>query len=438
MFAAQMQAFMNREILRLAIPNIISNISVPLLSSVDTALMGRMSELHIGAVGIGAMLFNFIYWNFGFLRMGTTGLTAQSFGQQSDAGIAQTLGRALLVVLGVAALLLLLQQPIGEAGIRLMNAEGEQAELVRTYFFIRIWAAPASLGLYALMGWFFGMQNAIYPLILTVLINVANILLSIYFVEYQDMGVAGVAWGTVIAQYVGLFAAIAMVFLKYSGLLAHLQLRAIAEGEKLLAFLRINADIFLRTLCLTGAFGFFYAQSSTQGEMILAVNTILLQFLNWMSYGVDGFAFASESLVGKYKGAEDEPRTRRAIRLSLTWGMGLAALFCLLYGLGGNALLRIFTDQPDVISAAQPFLFWMVLFPLLGTPSYIWDGVYIGLTASKAMRNSMLLAFVIFLTAYLLFRSMGNHGLWLAMLVFLIARGGFQHWLFYRKGMALN
>ncbi|MCI4647881.1 MATE family efflux transporter [Phaeodactylibacter sp.] len=429
---------MNREILRLAIPNIISNISVPLLSSVDTALMGRMSELHIGAVGIGAMLFNFIYWNFGFLRMGTTGLTAQAYGQQSDEAVAHTLGRALLVVFGVATLLLLLQWPLGEAGIQLMNTEDRQAGLVRQYFFIRIWAAPATLGLYALMGWFFGLQNAIFPLVLTIIINVANILLSVYLVEYRGMGVAGVAYGTLIAQYIGLIAAFGLAFYRYGHLLGHFQLRAISQWEKLLGFLRVNADIFIRTLCLTGVFGFFYSQSSGQGEMVLAVNTILLQYLNWMSYGVDGFAYASESLVGKYKGAADNPKTRRAIGLSFAWGMGLAALFSLGYGLGGNALLRLFTNQADVILAAQPFLFWMVLFPLLGTPSYIWDGVYIGLTASKSMRNSMLLAFVTFLLAYTIARGYGNHGLWLAMLVFLVARGGFQHWLYHRKGLALN
>ena len=252
------------------------------------------------------------------------------------------------------------------------------------------------------------------------------------------MGVAGVAYGTLIAQYIGLTAAFGLAFYRYGHLLGHFRLRAISQWQKLLGFLRINADIFIRTLCLTGVFGFFYSQSSGQGEMVLAVNTILLQYLNWMSYGVDGFAYASESLVGKYKGAADHPKTRRAIKLSFAWGMGLAALFSLGYGLGGNGLLRLFTNQADVILAAQPFLFWMVLFPLLGTPSYIWDGVYIGLTASKAMRNSMLLAFVTFLLAYASARGYGNHGLWLAMLIFLVARGGFQYWLYHRKGLALN
>ncbi len=429
---------MNREILRLAIPNIISNISVPLLSSVDTALMGRMSELHIGAVGIGSMLFNFMYWNFGFLRMGTTGLTAQAHGQQSDPQVAHTLGRALLVVFGVAALLLALQYPLGQAGFFLMNAEGEQAELVAAYFYVRIWAAPATLGLYAFMGWFFGLQNAIYPLVLTIVINAANILLSVFFVEYQGLGVAGVAYGTLIAQYIGLLLALGLAWYRYRALLEHFRLRAISEWSKLLSFLRINADIFIRTLCLTGVFGFFYAQSSGKGELVLAVNTILLQYLNWMSYGVDGFAYASESLVGKYKGAGDPERTRLAINRSFVWGMGLALVFSLGYGLGGNGLLRLFTNQADVIAAAQPFLFWMVLFPLLGTPSYIWDGVYIGLTASKAMRNSMLLAFVTFLLAYAAASGLGNHGLWLAMLIFLVARGGFQHLLYRLRGLALN
>jgi len=429
---------MNREILRLAIPNIISNVSVPLLSSVDTALMGRLSELHIGAVGIGAMLFNFLYWNFGFLRMGTTGMTAQAFGSRSDASTAHTLGRALLVVGILSFGILALQWPLGQLGIRLMNTEAAQAQLVGEYFYIRVWAAPATLGLYAFMGWFFGMQNAIYPLLLTIAINLVNILLSVYFVQYQGMEVAGVAYGTLLAQYFGLLMAGALFAYKYRSLLAHFRLAAIAEWEKLSGFLRVNSDIFIRTLCLTTAFGFFYSQSSAIGGMALAVNTILLQFLNWMSYGVDGFAYASESLVGKYKGAGDAGKTRQAIRLSFAWGMGLALLFSLSYGFFGDALLRLFTNQADVLSAAQAYLFWMAIFPILGTPCYIWDGVYIGLTASVAMRNSMLLAFGLFLLANYLSGGLGNHGLWLALLLFLVARAGFQQWLFYRRGLALN
>lgn len=429
---------MNKEILRLAIPNIISNISVPLLSSVDTALMGRMSELHIGAVGIGAMIFNFVYWNFGFLRMGTTGMTAQAYGQRSDAAVAHTLARALLIVLALGGLLLLAHQPLGRLSFTLMNAEGEQARLVAQYFNIRIWAAPATLGLYAFMGWYFGMQNAIYPLLLTIAINVVNILLSVYFVEYQGMDVEGVAYGTLIAQYVGLLMATGLFLYRYRQYLAHFRLAAVAEWEKLWGFLRVNADIFIRTLCLTGAFGYFYSQSSAEGALVLAVNTILLQFLNWMSYGVDGFAYASESLVGKYKGAGQPEQTKRAIKLSFAWGMGLAVVFSLGYGFLGDQLLRLFTNQADVLAAAQPYMFWMVLLPILGMPCYIWDGVYIGLTASASMRNSMLAAVVVFVLVNALAGGLGNHGLWLALLLFLAARGALQHMLFYRHGLSLQ
>ena len=430
---------MNKEILRLAIPNIISNISIPLLSTVDTALMGRLSELHIGAVGIGAMIFNFSYWNFGFLRMGTTGMTAQAYGKKDDKAIMNTFGRALLVSLVLAVLVMLLQYPLGNISFYLMNISDTQIDLVEEYFYIRIWAAPATLALYGFMGWFFGMQNAIYPLILTVVINVVNIVLSFFFVHSLGMDVDGVAYGTLLAQYTGLLLAIFLFFYKYKALANHLSKKAIMQMQELKKFLSINADIFIRTFFLTFVFGFFYSQSSVYGEMILAVNVILLQFLNWMSYGVDGFAFASESLVGKYAGARDEKNTRRAIRYSFGWGMALALGYALIYGLAGQPLVRVFTNQPDVIAATLPYLFWMFIFPLLSTPCYIWDGVFIGLTASKSMRNSMLLAFGLFLISFFLIgQSFGNHGLWLILLIFMVARGLFQHILYLRYGLALK
>ncbi len=430
---------MNREILRLAIPSILSNISVPLLSTVDTALMGRLSEVHIGAVGVGSMIFNFIYWNFGFLRMGTTGITAQAFGKQDDESITNTLARAMIVSLLVSSLILALQIPFAKASFFLMNVGAEQRELVNEYFFIRIWAAPATLGLIAFMGWFFGMQNAIYPLALTIVINVANIVLSYLFVWHLGMDVAGVAWGTVLAQYIGLLVAVFLFCRKYGSYLKHYSRQAVLKLEELSRFLAINRDIFIRTVCLTFAFGFFYSQSSASGKMILAVNVILMQYLNWMSFAVDGFAFASEILVGKYSGAENASATRKAIRFSFAWGMLMAALFSLFYWVFGEQLLAVFTNQQAVIQAAIPFLFWMIILPVLGTPSYIWDGVFIGLTASKAMRNSMLLALVVFLVSFfILNKPLGNDGLWLALVIFLVARGGFQWVLFLRKGLTLK
>ncbi len=423
---------MNKEILRLAIPNIISNISVPLLSTVDTALMGRMSELHIGAVGLGAMIFNFVYWNFGFLRMGTTGITAQAFGKRSDSEMAQTLGRALMVAIILAALVLVLQIPLAKMSYFLMNISDLQLGLVAEYFDIRIWAAPATLALYAFMGWFFGMQNAIFPLILTVFINVVNIVCSVLFIKVWGMEVDGVAYGTLIAQYAGVVLAIVLWFAKYGYLAKEITIKAIKQVDKLKSFLTINRDIFIRTFCLTFAFGFFYSQSSAAGETMLAVNVILLQFLNWMSYGVDGFAFASESLVGKYAGAKDKFNLNKSINYSFLWGMGMAGGISLMYWIFGVQLIGVFTDQPDIISQTGPFLFWMIIFPIISTPCYIWDGVFIGLTASVAMRNTMILALGIYLLShFLLYNQFGNNGLWLALLVFMGARGVFQM-IYYR------
>lgn len=428
----------NREILKLAIPNIISNISVPLLSSVDTALMGQLSALHIGAVGVGSMLFNFIYWNFGFLRMGTTGITAQNYGQQSDSAIILTLGRALFIALLLAVLIMVLQVPFAELGFYLMNLSEAQQPLVAEYFYIRIWAAPATLALYALMGWFFGMQNAIYPLILTVIINVVNIISSFFFIQYMGFEAAGVAYGTVIAQYIGLLLGVVLFFYKYHYLVTNLSRQAILKWDELRQFLSINSDIFIRTFCLTFAFGFFYSQSSVGGEQLLAINVILLQFLNWMSYGVDGFAFATESLVGKYVGAKQQIQLTKAIRLSFLWAMGLAGLYSLLYGGWGMYLVGIFSNQTEVIVATQPYLFWMIVFPLLSTPCYIWDGIFIGLTASRAMRDSMVFSLLIYLGAhYLLKDDFGNHGLWFALLVFMIARGGIQWWVYNKRGLGV-
>ena len=427
---------MNREMLRLAIPNIISNISVPLLSTVDTALMGRLSELHLGAVGVGAMIFNFVYWNFGFLRMGTTGITAQAFGKKDDSEMMQTISRAMLVALVLAILVFVLQKPIGELSFYLMNISEAQYGLVEEYFYIRIWAAPATLALFAFMGWFFGMQNAIYPLILTVTINLVNIIFSFLLVKKYHMGVAGVAWGTVIAQYVGLLLAIFLFRKKYKSHFQFFSKKATLEIKALSEFLTINRDIFIRTFCLTFAFGFFYSQSSSGGEVILAVNVILLQFLNWMSYGVDGFAFASESLVGKYKGADDQPNLKKAIQLSFVWGMALATLFSLTYWVFGIELLHVFTDKENIITASLPFLFWMVVFPIISTPCYLWDGIYIGLTASRAMRQTMLVAIVVYILFYFLLKNeYGNHGLWAALLIFMAARGLIQ-WGWYRKYLA--
>lgn len=430
---------MNKEILRLAIPNIISNISVPLISTVDTALMGRVSALHIGAVGLGSMIFNFLYWNFGFLRMGTTGFTAQAFGRKDQSEVINTLGRSFVIVFSLSVALLLFQLPLGEAAFYLMNTSDNQLPLVQQYFYIRIWAAPATLGIYALNGWFFGMQNAVFPLILTLIVNAVNIGLNFLFVVQWGMGIEGVAWSTVAAQYLGLLGGVILLFSKYGDLFKYLQQALITQWKYLKDFLRINLDIFIRTFFLTLAYSFFYSRSALSGDLILAVNVILLQFTSWMAYGIDGFAFASESLVGKYIGAQDEAKVRQAIWYSFAWSMGMAILISLVYWFFEIPLLRIFTDQEDIIQAALPYMIWIVLFPILSTPCFIWDGVFIGMTASKAMRNSMAISLLVYTGLFVwLQQYFGNHGLWIALLAFMVLRGVFQHWLFWKKGLALN
>jgi len=430
---------MNKEILRLAVPNILSNLSIPLLSTVDTALMGRLSEVHLGAVGLAAMIFNFVYWNFGFLRMGTTGITAQYYGSGDKAGMIETLVRASVVAVALGVLLLVLQWPLREGGIVLMQTDSAIAPHVAHYFNIRIWAAPATLLSYAAMGWFFGMQNAVYPLIITIGVNVLNIIVSYILVFKFNMEIAGVAWGTVVAQYFGLLLAVLLFATRYKSYFHELRREVIFEWDAFKRFLEINRDIFLRTLSLTFAFGFFYSQSSTVGEGMLAVNIILLQYVNWLSYAIDGFAFATESIVGKYFGANKPEMTIKAIKYNFVWGFVVAVLFAVTYGVGGEWLLRVFTDQTAIITDAKPYMVWMILIPLLGFSCYIWDGVYVGLTASVAMRDSMAIALVIFLASYYaLLNDYGNHGLWLSLVIFLAARGLLQ-WIWYlKKGLALR
>lgn len=424
---------MNREILRLAIPNIISNISIPLLSTVDTALMGHLSAAHLGAVGLGTMLFNFIYWNFGFLRMGTTGLCAQAFGERNDEKIKYILFRSCIVAIGIAGMLILFQRPILELGKDILNAADITDPLITAYFNIRIWAAPASLALYSLLGWYFGMQNAWIPLVITVAINVINIVLSYIAVRHLGMGIEGVAWGTVIAQYSGMLIALVFLFIKYRIYIRISIDRLFSQNQEWLKFLRVNADLFIRTVGLTFAFGFFYSQSSEEGTLVLAANIILLQFLNWMSYGVDGFAYAAESLIGKYVGAGNRDRLILALKRSFQWGGGLALLFAIFFFFSGNWIISIFTEDQGVHDLAYRQMYWIVILPLIGFVCYIWDGIYIGFTASKEMRNSMILALFIYLFVYYFTMNLWTNAIWIAFVLFMAGRGLIQSVIWFKS-----
>jgi MATE family multidrug resistance protein len=420
---------MNRRILNLAIPNIISNITIPLVGMVDLAVLGHLeSEVYIGAIAVGGVIFNVLYWAFSFLRMGTSGFTAQAYGERNLGEVMGHLGRAMLVAGAGAIMLIILQGPLAWISFRLIDGSSEVEQLAREYYSIRIFAAPATLGLYALTGWFIGMQNTRFPMIIAILVNVLNVVFNLYFIYGLGMKSDGVAWGTVVAQYSGLITGSILFFRYYRKLIKYWSYNALLKIEAIKQFFLVNRDIFIRTLCLIFVFTFFTSQSASVNDTILAVNTLLLQFFMLFSFVADGFAYAAEALVGKYIGARNKTNLKKAVRLLFIWGLYISIPFTLAYGLFGEGILGILTNNQDVIRESKPYIIWILFIPLAGFPSFIWDGIYIGATASKGMRNTMLIAtLIVFVPVYFLSRgSMLNHGLWLALILFLIARGAGQ------------
>lgn len=397
-----------------------------MLGAVDTALVGHLEEAYyLGAIALGGMIFNFIFWGFGFLRMGTTGLTAQAFGEESKAESIMTLARALTVAGVFSLLILLLQSWIADFSFWLVEASPEVEHYTRIYFNIRIYTAPATLGLYAINGWFLGMQNARYPMIVTVVLNSINIALDVYFVYSLDMHVDGVAWGTLIARYTGLLLAAVLLVTRYRAWLSGYVHTLLLEVQAIKKFFSVNRDIFIRTLCLIFTFSFFTAKSASFGDVILAANSILLQLWMIVSYGTDGFAYAAESLIGRYTGAGQQKRVRLTVKYCFIWGAGIGLLASGVYAVFNVHILRIFTDQQAVIDTAMIYFAWTIAGPAVSSFSYIWDGIFIGATATGPMRDSMIIATVgIFLPVYAIgVYYMGNHALWLALTLFMIGRG---------------
>lgn len=422
---------MNKQILRLAIPNIISNLSVPLLSSVDTALLGHLDDIYyLGALAVGGIIFNFLYWGFGFLRMGTTGLTAQAYGNHDRHEVSLILVRTLGLAIFSGLALMASQSVIALISFNLIEATAEVEKYAREYFFIRIYAAPATLALYAFHGWFLGMQSVKYPLILTIFVNTVNLALNLIFVRLWHLNSAGVAYGTVIAQYSGLLLAVVLYLKKYRSYRIKFTRGQLLEPKSLKRIFVVNADIFLRTLGLIFTFSYFTAKSAEGGDTILALNSILLQLISLLAYGVDGFAFASESLVGKFIGAADKSNLKLAIKYSFFWGMGFGVVFAVTFAVFREPILKIFTDNADIVALSLIYMPWVILAPLINSYCFIWDGIFIGATATAPMRNSMLFCtFLIFLPAYFLLREpIGNHSLWLALTLFMIMRGVTLKW----------
>lgn len=429
----------HKEILALAIPNILSNISVPLMSSVDTGLMGQLSTGHLAAVGIAAMIFNMFFWTFGFLRMGTTGMTAQGFGAQDTSFISSTLMRGIVVASILGCLLILCKNIILALGVWSMSVDTSYLPYVETYFNTRIYEAPGFLLLICMMGWFFGMQNARTPLMITITLNIVNIAASYYLVAYKNMGIQGVATGTVIATYVGVFLCFVVLLSRYRSYLRAIEWKHVFQVDGFIGFLRVNSDLFKRTICLMLTFVFLYRYAASDGDTTLAVSVVMLQFINWMSYGIDGYAYAAESIVGKYKGSNDTSSLSAVVRACMIWGAAVAACYSIVYLIWGDQLVYLFSSDSQVVQIFLDMRFWIVLIPIVGFASYIWDGVYIGLLASKSMWWTMLVSFIVYLMLLWLLPNMPNaRNVWIAFTLFLALRGIGQTYLYLKKGDQLS
>lgn len=415
----------HRQVWRIAGPMIIANISTPLLGMVDTAMVGHLSAAHyLGAVAIGGMIFTFVFWGFGFLRMATTGLTSQAYGENSTVKMQAVLMQSIWLALMIALLLLLIQLPIRNLALQLVSSSQDVEYFAAIYFDIRIWSAPATLVNYAILGWLIGREASKAALLMVLVINIVNILLDGLFVMGLGMDVDGVALASVIAEYSGLL--IGLLLLKHYGLnkagirlsLSKKVLKQSRHG------LHVHGNVMIRTFLLISCFALFTTQGARQGDTVLAANSVLLNFITFMAFVLDGFANATEALTGKAIGRKSPVMLKRALILSAFWSILMAILFSLLYLLFGPWIIRLLTGIDAVIEFASMHLVWVIIVPLVAAWSYLLDGLFVGATRSREMRNTMLFAAICcYLPAFYLLQPYGNHGLWAALIIFLAARG---------------
>lgn len=423
---------MNKDILRIAIPSIISNITVPLLSLVDTTIVGHLgTTTYIGAIAVGSMLFNMIYWLFGFLRMGTGGLTAQAYGGNDTQASYHILIRSLSVSACFSLLIFTLQQPIVSIAFRFIDTTPEIESLARLYFNILIWGAPAVLGLYSFIGWFLGMQNARVPMMIAIVQNITNIVVSLGLVYGLDWKVEGVATGTLVAQYSGLLMAITIWRFRYHDKMRVSDWRQILHTEEIRKFFNVNRDIFLRTLCIIAVTTYFTSAGAGLGELQLAANTLLMQFFIMFSYIMDGYAYAAEALSGRFFGAGNLQAFKHLTRNLFGWGIALSTLFTAVYALAGSYILSLLTDESAVIALATDYLPFVTAIPYIAFSAFLFDGLFIGTTSTKEMLLSMTLAALLYFLTLILF-PLANATLWTAFLVYLGSRGAIQALLLRR------
>ncbi len=396
---------LNREILRLSLPSILANISVPLVGFVDTAISGHLygvsAAAAIGAVSVGSMFLSLLYWNFAFLRAGTGGLTAQAYGAGDDRTAAKMLWRGLGVALAVAAVLLILQWPFLKLATLVTHASQEVTVLAQKYFLIRIWAAPATLSLLVFSGWFVGEQDSMSSMWKDLIVNGVNIVASIVLSKF--IGFNGIALGTVIAQYCGLLFCIVVAALKYRRLLSSFPLKELKHAftrDELLPYLKMNGNLFVRSLCFMVIYLGYTLIAARLGDQLLACSSVMMQLLMLFSYFTDGFAYAGEALTGRFIGAEDRPMVRKTVRYVFVWSMAIATLFIGLYYIGGVPVLRLLTDDANVVETCKSYLWWLLIMPPLGCAAFTWDGLFLGAARTRPIRNSMMAAMVAFLVLW--------------------------------------
>jgi MATE family multidrug resistance protein len=415
----------HRAIFVIALPVMIANISTPLIGVVDTAVVGQIPDpAYIGAVAVGSLIFSFAFWAFGFLRMGTTGLTAQAFGARENDEVSASLGRALLIALAAGTALIALQWPIRETAFALLGGSEQVESLARGYFDIRIWAAPATLANYALLGWFIGLGRTDIGLVLQLVLNLTNIALDVLFVLGFGWDVRGVAFGTVLAEWsaagIGLMIAIRHLR-RFGGLWSLERLLAV---DRLRRTMSVNGDIMIRSLALIFVFVWFMAQGAKQGDVILAANAVLMHLISISAFFLDGLAFAAEALIGRAVGAVHRAGLVAAARMTTLWAGAVALFLSLVIGALGAEFIDLLTVDAAARSAARAYLPWAIGMPLLGVWAFQLDGIFIGATRTAEMRNAMLISLSIFLIAWWLSLPLGNHGLWIALYINYLARIG--------------
>jgi MATE family multidrug resistance protein len=436
---------LNYQILRLAIPSILANITIPLVGMVDTAIVGHISNAsYIGGIAIGTMLFDLLYWNFGFLRVGTSGMTAQAYGKGDRVECARLLSQSVGIALIGALVIWLIQWLFVTAVLAVVPCSAEVSSFARDYFFVRIWAAPATLSLMAFKGWFIGMQDTVSPMITDIMVNVVNMGVSYALAVYTPLGAMGVAYGTVIAQLTGLLIAFVLLLVKYKDICHQLK-RLFGDkanrlwGGEMKRFMSLNGSLFIRSLCFMVVYVGFTSLASNYGDTELAVSTIIMKLFMLFSYFVDGFAYAGEALVGKEIGVrrrclENDSDTtygvergdeaiRRVVRLLFAWSLGVGVLFTLIFYVWEEPLYRLMTSDSIVLERLADYTFWLVTMPIVSTLAFMWDGVYAGATAGKQIRNAMIYAALGFVLCYVAtYWWLGIQGLYIAYFVHLLAR----------------